>query len=142
MGPKKSPDGQLTLSLPMGDRKLPGIAVEDIGRCCFGIFKRGQEFIGKTVGIAGEHLTGQDMAAALERALGKPVIYNAVPFEAYRKFGFAGAEDMGNMFQFKHDFNDVFCGARNMTLSRSLNPALQTFEQWLAQNKSRIPLDK
>ncbi|MDH4328605.1 MAG: NmrA/HSCARG family protein [Nitrospira sp.] len=141
MGPKKGPDGRLALILPMGDKKLPGIAVEDIGKCCFGIFKRGQDFIGKTVGIAGEHLTGQEMAAALTEALGKPVTYNAVPFEAYRKFGFPGADDLGNMFQFKHDFNEVFCSARDLALSRSLNPSLQTFEQWLVQNKGRIPLE-
>lgn len=141
MGPKKGPDGQLTLTLPMGDKKLPGIAVEDIGKCCFAILKRGQDFIGKTVGIAGEHLTGQEMAAALTRALGQPVVYNAVSFEVYRAFGFSGAEDLGNMFQFKHDFNEVFCGARNPALSRSLNPSLQTFEQWLSLNKGRIPLD-
>lgn len=141
MGPKKGPDGRLVVNLPMGDRKLPGIAVEDIGKCCFGIFKRGQDFIGKTVGIAGEHLTGQEMAAALSKALGKPVTYHAVPFDAYRKLGFPGAEDLGNMFQFKHDFNEVFCGARNPAVARSLNPALQTFDQWLAQNKGRIPVE-
>jgi len=26
----------------MGERKLPGIAAEDIGRCAHGIFKRGR----------------------------------------------------------------------------------------------------
>jgi uncharacterized protein YbjT (DUF2867 family) len=141
MGPKKGPDNRLALTLPMGDRKLPGIAVEDIGKCCFGIFKRGQDFVGKTVGIAGEHLTGQEMAAAFSKALGRPITYHAVPFDTYRKLGFPGADDLGNMFQFKHDFNEVFCGARNPAVARSLNPSLQTFEQWLAQNKSRIPLD-
>ena len=140
MGPKMGLDGTLTLSLPMGDKRLSGIAVEDIGKCCFGVFKRGQEFIGKSIGIAGEHLTGLEMAAAMTTALGKPVTYSSVPFEVFRNLGFRGAEDLGNMFQFKHDFNDVFCGARNLALSRSLNPSLQTFEQWLAQNKSRIPL--
>lgn len=142
MGPKKGLDGRLILSLPMGDKKLPGIAVEDIGKCSFGIFERGQDFIGKTIGIAGEHLTGQEMATAMTKALGRTVVYNSVPFEVYRKLGFAGAEDLGNMFQFKHDFNEAFCGARNLDLSRSLNPSLQTFEQWLALNKSRIPLDE
>ncbi len=140
MGPRKGPNGQLMLSLPMGDKKLPGIAVEDIGKCCFGIFKRGQDFIGKTIGIAGEHLTGQEMAAAMTEALGQTVMYNSVPFEVYRKLGFAGAEDLGSMFQFKHDFNEAFCGARDLALSRSLNPSLQTFEQWLTLNKDRIPL--
>lgn len=140
MGPKKGPDGTLLFTLPMGDKKLSGIAVEDIGKCAFGIFKSGQEYIGKTVGIAGEHVTGGEMAAAMTKALGQMVRYNAVTPNEYRAFGFKGAEDLGNMFQFKRDFNEAFCGARNLAVSRSLNPELQTFDDWLAQNKSRIPL--
>ena len=124
----------------MGDKKLPGIAAEDIGSCAYGIFKQGGEYVGKTVGIAGEHLTGAEMAAALTRALGEEVGYNDVPPEVYRGFGFPGADDLGNMFQFKRDFEEDFCGARSVALSRALNPALQTFDTWLARNKSRIPL--
>ena len=141
MGPKKGPDGTLAFTLPMDDKKLPGIAAEDIGKCALGIFKKGREFIGKTVGIAGEHLSGTQMAAALAKALGQPVRYNAVTPEIYRSFGFPGADDLGNMFQFKRDFESVFCGARNLDQSRALNPALQTFDQWLAQNRTRIPLE-
>lgn len=141
MGPKKGPDGQFAITLPMGDRKLPGIAAEDIGRCAYGIFKKGPEFIGKTVGVAGEHLTGAQMAAALGRALGRDVRCNTVSPEVYRGFDFPGAEDLGNMFQFKHDFEEYYCGARDLAVTRSLNPALQTFEQWLARNKNRIPLE-
>jgi uncharacterized protein YbjT (DUF2867 family) len=141
MGPKKGPDGKLAITLPMGDKKLPGIAAEDIGKCAFGIFKKGREFIGKTIGIAGEHLTGTQMAAAFTKALGQEVHYNDVPPEVYRSFGFPGAEDLGNMFQFKRDFEQVFCGARNLDVARSLNPSLQTFDKWLAQNKSRIPIE-
>jgi uncharacterized protein YbjT (DUF2867 family) len=139
MGPKKGPDGKLAFVLPMGDKKLPGIAAEDIGRCAYGVFKR-PDLIGKTVGIAGEHLTGAQMAAALGEALGQDVAYNAVTPEAYRGFGFPGADDLGNMFQFKADFEKDFCGARDLGFSRSLNPRLQTFAQWLAANKERIPL--
>ncbi|MFH1068491.1 MAG: NmrA/HSCARG family protein [Candidatus Glassbacteria bacterium] len=141
MGPKKGPDGKLAITFPMADKKLPGIAAEDIGRCAYGIFKRGSQFIGKTVGIAGEHLTGSQMAAALTRALGQPVRFNDVPPEVYRGFGFPGAEDLGNMFQFKRDFESAFCGARDLKTARSLNPELQTFDQWLALNKDRIPLE-
>lgn len=141
MGPKKGPDGKLAFTLPMGDKKLPGIAAEDIGNCALGIFKKGDQYTGKTVGIAGEHLTGTQMAAALGKALGQEVRYNAVTPEAYRSFGFPGAEDLGNMFQFKRDFNDVFCGARKPEVARALNPSLQTFEQWLARNKGRISLE-
>jgi hypothetical protein len=76
MGPKKGPDGKLAITLPLGSKKLPGIA----------------------------------------------------------------AEDLGNMFQFKRDFEQDFCGARNLGVARALNPALQTFDAWLAKNASRIPL--
>jgi uncharacterized protein YbjT (DUF2867 family) len=140
-GPKRGPDGKLALTFPLGDKKLASIAVEDIGRCAYGIFKKGREFIGKTVGIAGGHLTGAEMAAAMSKALGQDVRYNAVTPEVYRGLGFPGAEDLGNMFQFKRDFNEYYCGARNLDFARSLNPELQTFAQWLAQNASRIPLE-
>src|SRR5687768_7018415 len=140
MGPKKGQDGKLALTLPMGDKKLPGIAAEDIGKCAFGIFKKGKEFIGRTVGIAGKHLTGAQMAAALTKALEREVRYNAVTPEAYRSLGFPGADDLGNMFQFKRDFNQYFTGARDLGFTRTLNPALQTFEQWLAEHKEQIPL--
>ena len=138
MNPKRGADGTLGFVLPMGDRRLSGIAAEDIGRCAHGVFRRGRDLIGKTVGIAGEHLTGAEMAAALSRALGEKVNHVDVSFEAYRGFGFPGAEDLGNMFQFKHDFNAEFCGARSVELSRELNPELQSFATWLAKNAARI----
>jgi uncharacterized protein YbjT (DUF2867 family) len=141
LGPKPGPDGKLAITLPVGDKKLPGIAAEDIGRCAYGIFKAGGKYAGKKVGIAGEHLTGHQMAEAMGKAIGQPVGYNAVEPEVFRGFGFPGAEDLGNMFQFKRDFESYFCGARNLAFSREVNPQLQTFEQWLAVNGSRIPLE-
>ncbi|HEX4485517.1 MAG TPA: NmrA/HSCARG family protein [Terriglobales bacterium] len=140
MGPKPGPDGKLALTLPMGDKKLPGLVAEDIGKSAYGIFKRGKEFIGKKVGIAGEHLTGKQMAASFSKALGKEVTYNAVPPDVYRGFGFPGAEDLGNMFQFKCEFEDYYCGARNLDFTRALNPQVKTLDQWLAENKGRIQL--
>jgi len=140
MGPKPGPDGRPYLALPMGERKLPGIAAEDIGRCAYGIFQRGAGFAGRTVGIAGEHLTGAQMAAALTKALGREVVRRDVPFDVYRGLGFPGADDLGNMFQFKHDFNAEFCAACSVEFSRSLNPRLQSFAVWLEENAGRIPL--
>lgn len=140
-GPKRGADGKLALTMPMGTARLSAIAAEDIGRCAYGIFKRGGEYIGKTVGIAGGHLTGAEMAASLSRALGEEVRYNDVPPEVYRGFGFPGAEDLGNMFQFKRDFNEYYTGARSIDTSRSLNPSLQSFDTWLARHASAIPVE-
>ena len=141
MGPKKGPDGKLAITFPMGDKELSGIAAEDIGKCAYGVFKKGREFIGKTVGIAGEHLTCAQMAAALTKALNQEVGYNDVPPEVYRSFDFPYADDLGNMFQFFRDFAQDFRGTRNLDVTRGLNPSLQTFAGWLAQHKSRIPLE-
>lgn len=141
MGPQRGEDGMLAFNLPMGDRKLPSIAAEDIGRSAYAIFKAGPEYVGKTVGIAGEHLTGQEMADAMAKAFGEPVVYNAVPFDVYRGLGFPGADDLGNMFQFKHDFEDYFCGVRPVEATRALDSRIQTFESWLDANKDRISTD-
>jgi uncharacterized protein YbjT (DUF2867 family) len=138
MGPKPGPDGVLAITMPMGDKKLPGIAAADIGGCAYGVFKAGAEFVGKTIGIAGEHLSGAQMSAAFSRVLGQPVRYNDVPPEVYRRFPFPGADDLGNMFQFKRDFEADFRAMRDVELSRRLNPALQTFDAWLEANKDQI----
>ena len=139
MEPQRGEDGNLTFAIPMGDKALPGMAAEDIGKCALGVFKAGDEYIGKTVGIAGEHLTGAEMAAALTDTLGETVNYYAVPFDMYRSFDFQGADDLGNMFQVKHDFNEDFTAARSVAFSRSLNPELQDFREWLAREGGRIP---
>ena len=140
MGPKPAGDGTYSLVLPMGEAKLPGIATEDIGKSAYGIFKKGAALVGKTIAVAGEHLTGKEMAAALGSALGKTVRYRPLSFDAYRELGFPGADDLGNMFQFKHDFQEEFCGPRDPSIARALNPELSSFATWLDRNAGRIPL--
>ena len=141
MGPKKGEDGNYSITLPMDDKKLAGISAEDIGKCAYGIFKKGGELIGKKIGIVGEKLNGDEMAKKLSMALNINVIYNNVSPEMYRSFGFPGADDLGNMFQFKRDFNADFNGARNENLSKELNPQLQNFDKWLSKNAGHIPLE-
>ena len=140
-GPKKGSDGNIALSLPMSDKKLPSIAVEDIGKCALGIFKAGERYIGKTIGIAGEHLTGKQLADGFGKALGKNVKYNAISADVYRSFDFPGADDMGNMYQFKADFEEDYCKSRSIELAKTLNPELLSFEDWLKVNKDKIPLE-
>lgn len=142
MEPKRGADGTLEFVLAMADKPLSGIASADIGRCALGIFQGGTEFVGKTLGIAGQHLTGEQMAASLSKTFGEPVRYSPIEPDVYRALGFPGAEDLGNMYQFKRDFNDYFCGARSIEVSRSLNPKLMSFDEWLAENKDRIPLEE
>lgn len=140
MQPQRRADGKLAFVLPMGSAKLPGIAAGDIGACAFGIFTRGAELVGKSVGIAGEHLTGAQMAEQLALALGEPVVHADMSCAQYAALGFPGADDLANMFQFKRDFERAFLASRSLECSRELNPGIQTFAAWLAANKSRLPV--
>ena len=139
LAPKKDESGAYSWTFPMGNSKLAGIAAEDIGKVAYGIFKAGQEYVGKTVGITGENLTINEMGEKLSKGLGiGSVKYNAVEADTYRGFGFPGADEMGNMFQVYRDFEKEVLAARSADVARKLNPQLQTFDQWLAKNRSKI----
>lgn len=141
LAPKKGDDGVYSWTFPMGNAKLAGMAAEDIGKTAYGIFKAGDRYIGKTVGIVSENLTIAEMGDKLTKGLDiGPVKYNAVDANLYRGFGFPGAEEMGNMFQMYRDFEKEVLSARSVETTRSLNPQLQSFDQWLAKNKSSVPV--
>ena len=44
------------------------------------------------------------------------------------------------MFQVYRDFETAVVGARSSEVARKLDPQLETFDQWLANNKSRLSL--
>lgn len=140
MNPQADGAGGYLFTLPMDDVKLPGIAAEDIGKIAYGIFKQGAPTLGKYIGAAGEHLTGAEMAAVMSDVLGVSVRHNAVSPDVYRSFGFPGADDLGNMFQFKRDFSQLYRGARDPAAARAFNSELQDFRTWASRNKARIPL--
>lgn len=141
LGPQRGEDGTLAISFPIGDKKMAGIGAEDIGHCAFGIFKKGEELIGETVGVAGDQLTGDEMADALTEALGEKVVYNEITPEQFRNFGFPGADDLGNMFQFYRDFDDVCNSSRDVAASKKLYPGLKSFDEWLDKYGSKIPVE-
>ena len=140
MGPKRGEDGKLSITFPMGNKKMAGIAAGDIGKCAYGIFKKGETLMGKRIGIAGDQLTCTEMAGAISKAIGEEVSYNEVTPDQYRSFGFPGADDLGNMFQFYRDFDEVCNSIRDVNGSRELNPELKSFDAWLEENASRIPI--
>jgi uncharacterized protein YbjT (DUF2867 family) len=140
-GPKPLPDGTLALTFPMRESRMDGIAAEDVGGCAYGIFKRGTELAGKHVGISGGKLTIAEYATAMSNAIGKKIIYNPVTADQYRAFGFPGAVELGNMFQFYDECAKEVGEIRDIEGSRKLNPQLQSFVQWLAANASKIPLE-
>jgi uncharacterized protein YbjT (DUF2867 family) len=140
MQPQRDASGRLGFVLPMGDAKLPGIAAADIGACAAALFRQGDAVIGKRIGIAGEHLDGAEMAAALARALGEPVRHIAMDPAEYARLGFPGADDLANMFRFKRDFNAEYRAVRDVAATRALYPGLMRFDDFLARHAAQLPI--
>ncbi|MFE9069162.1 NmrA/HSCARG family protein [Streptomyces violaceusniger] len=139
MGPKRAEDGMLMLTLPLEEGKLlAGVDVNDIGRMALAILKGGERFIGQTVGLAGDHLTGAQYAQKLGAAIGEPVRFQSVPYDVFRSLGVPAGDEIANMFQYYGDFDQEFTGARDLDLLREINPALKSFDDWLAENAAKI----
>lgn len=141
LAPVRDPNGALVLTLPMADRTMSAIAVGDIGRTALGIFRRGAEFIGATVSIAGDHLTGEQFAAELAALYGEPVTYRPQTWDEMRAMPFPAAVEMANMFQYYAEDAERFVGARDLDFVRSLNPHLLSFRDWVRQQRRQVAPD-
>ena len=75
------------------------------------------------------------------RATGRDIAFNAITPAQYRALGFPGADDLGNMWQFKRDFNDYYRGARDPAVARRYAPEIMDFAAWLALNAKRVPIE-
>lgn len=138
LGPKPGPDGNLVFALPLGGQKLPGIAAGDIGKVAYGIFKRGTSTVGERIGIAGAILSGAEMATKLGHALGRAVSFHDVPFDQFRGFGFPGADDLGNMFEYQARGGASFLASRDPKLTRTYAPDVTNFDQWLSASPGAL----
>jgi uncharacterized protein YbjT (DUF2867 family) len=140
-GPKRVRDGSYALTFPIGEAKMPGIAIEDIGRCAYGIFQQGSAMIGRRVGIAGEHLSGAEMAAKCSAALGISCTFDPVSAETYRNSGLPGADDLGNMFQIFEEFEQPYRASRSVEAAIALAGPVMSFDAWIAKYRELIRLN-
>ncbi|MEU9713194.1 NmrA/HSCARG family protein [Streptomyces sp. NPDC047967] len=102
------------------------IATSDIGVFAADAFEDPEGWLGRTVEIAGDDLTGPQMAAAFEAVSGIPTRFQQLPIEPLR----ASREDLANMFDwFERD------GYRaDLSALRGRRPDLVSLESWLAEN--------
>jgi hypothetical protein len=125
------------LTLP-SKKALPTIASIDIGKSAYGVFKD-PSLKGKRIVIAGEKMTGDECCKIMSEVTGKEFKYNQVDYEAYKGFGFPGAEELGNMFWFwdvSEEYNGPDCDPAKT--KSSVCPELLSFRDYCEQNKERI----
>jgi hypothetical protein len=88
------------------------------------------------VKLAGDEIRAAAYAEAMSRATGQDIRYNYIPREVFAKFGFPGAEDLADMFEFYR----LHIPSRREAIEtwRELTPELQTFETWITRNAGKL----
>jgi uncharacterized protein YbjT (DUF2867 family) len=140
-GPHRGADGQLAITNAMGDSVLALVWSEDIGRTAYGIFRAGPRFIGRTISLAGAHVTGVELAELFTKVLGEQVVYRPMSNDQLRASGMPGIDEMANTWLFYAEAHESFVAARNLDRIREINPQLKPLEEWLTEHRNEIPLD-
>lgn len=120
----KERQGTWILSLALkADKPLQLIAVEDIGALATWAFNHPEESIGKTIELAGDELTPQQITTIWSRISGKPIQFEETPIDQVRKH----SKDYATMFEWfnKHGYKV------DIKSLRTKLPQLHKFEAWL-----------
>jgi uncharacterized protein YbjT (DUF2867 family) len=118
--------GMMTIAIKP-DRFLQMIAVEDLGEFVSMAFDRPDEYIGKSMDLAGDEMTMPQVAAAFSRLTGKPVHYAYQPVEDVRRTN----AEAGKMFEWLNEQGYHV----DIAALISLQPGLMSFETWLRKSR-------
>jgi len=109
------------------DTKFSLVSLRDLGLMALSAFKDPTNTINQDVKVMSDFLTPREIGAQLEKATGiKVAVKQPKPLE-FAQFGFPGAPELGNMFQYDSEYEDVWS-----TYSRVQN--YDNFESFLERN--------
>lgn len=132
--PQPQADGSLAFGFPQGATPLAAVSVQDVGTIVEAILHHPERFTGETLGIVGDDRPVAEYARTMSQVLGRRVTFNPVERDVFARSGFPGADDLAAMF----DLNRRFIRGRrqDLAISRRLHPALMSFADWMALNRS------
>lgn len=133
---QKDNNGDYYFGFPQGDTPLAMTSVEDLGRIAAGVFNEPVTTLGKTIGVVGADETCETYAAILSKMLKRNIYYTYIPRNIYAAYDFEGAEELANMFEVQRLF--VPERKKEMEESYRLNPAMQSFEEWISRYSARF----
>jgi uncharacterized protein YbjT (DUF2867 family) len=134
--PKPVGDGTFQFGFPQGDTPLAAISVEDVGKLIAPMFEQPERYIGQVVKLAGDELPAARYAEVMSQATGKTIRYGHIPRETFAAFGFPGAEDLADMFEYYRVH--IPSRADDIQSGRAIAPDLQSFETWMTRNADRL----
>jgi uncharacterized protein YbjT (DUF2867 family) len=119
-------DGSIVVRLPLADGiPLQMVAVDDIGAVAAAVIVDPDRVPAGSVEIAGDELTGAEIAATFGRQAGLPARFQSLPLEA------AGDDDLRAMFAW---FATPPSYLADRERTAQLDPQVQTFDQWLQRH--------
>eukprot|EP01121_Diplochlamys_sp_Union-15-3_P013532 TRINITY_DN4205_c0_g1_i1.p1 TRINITY_DN4205_c0_g1~~TRINITY_DN4205_c0_g1_i1.p1 ORF type:complete len:257 (-),score=40.92 TRINITY_DN4205_c0_g1_i1:117-887(-) len=123
--PRIDDSGNYLFSYPLRDKRLAMCPARDAGRAVAKIFKLGEEYIGKEVGLAGSFLTGEEISQIFSKTTGLKSMYIDLPDTD---------ANMGkDLWQFKREYETRYEDWVNQT--KLLHPGILSFEDWLKTTK-------
>lgn len=106
------------------DQRMQYIAVSDIGRIVEGVFADPETFSARAFEIAGDAVTGPELAEKLSRAAGRPITYHRLPD------GVIDQNPMLGRLAALYD-DGRLAGHADLAWLRQTFPGLTTIDQWL-----------
>lgn len=125
MLPGQGLDQGMFFSVLRPGQKMQFIAVEDIGRIVAGILAEPDRFASRTLEIAGDEVTSDDLQARLSQAAGRPISYVRIPDDVLE-----GDPLLGKLAALVDDGR--LAGNADIIELRQSFPGLLTLEQWLS----------
>ncbi|XP_072046414.1 nmrA-like family domain-containing protein 1 [Amphiura filiformis] len=132
---QKDDKGTFVIAIPMEGKPMDYIVVSGAGNAIAAIFASPEAYIGKSIGISGDHITVQEIADIFSKHLA-PKTFKAgeVTAEQFSKSGQPGAEHYGAMFEyFQSGQADI-----HLELTKQLDPTTMRFEDWVKANKDAL----
>jgi uncharacterized protein YbjT (DUF2867 family) len=137
MGPVRDESGELILTLPIAGHQMVVIGSADIGRTVLRMLGAGTKWIGETVSIAAEHVTGEGLAAMLTEAIGERVTYQPYGWDEFRGLGIPHAVAIANGLQFLAE-RSTDLESRDIERTRRLVPDLESYASWIEKHKEAL----
>jgi uncharacterized protein YbjT (DUF2867 family) len=117
-------EGEVVVRLPLPDGiSLQMVAARDIGKAAAAILKGGTVVEGKSIEIAGDELTGAQIATAIGARLALPSRYEAIPLAAVASYG-----DTADLFRW---FSETPAYQADFAATKVLVPDLLDLPSWL-----------
>lgn len=134
--PQRQADGTYRFGFPQGDSPLGGFSVADLGDVVADIFAYGTFLIGERIPLVGDVLSPAEYADVMSEVSDEEIRYRHVPWEVFLTYGFPGAPDLANTFDF---YRTQEARARaGWVMTKARFPHVRRFAGWLASRREEF----